>query len=60
MGGISIVVLLIFLAIYLIHQITFGIPEQIRGMDEKMEMLKLHFKEVNIKLDEISKKLDSQ
>lgn len=43
---------------YLIYQVAFGISKDIKRNEEKIDMLKLQFKEINLKLDEINKKLD--
>jgi len=50
---------LIFLIVLIcvIYQIFWGIPNQIKRNEEKIEILKLHLKEINIKLDQISDKL---
>lgn len=53
-------ILIILLIIYIIYQVTIGIPSQLKKTDEKIEMLKLNFKEINIKLNEINQKLDSK
>lgn len=50
---------LIFLIVLsgVIYQIFWGIPSQINRNEEKIEILKLHLKEINIKLDQINDKL---
>jgi len=51
-------VIILFIIICAFYQMFWGIPKQIQQMDEKIEMLKFHFKEVNLKLDQVSEKLN--
>ncbi len=53
---------LIFLIVLIcvIYQIFWGIPNQIKMNDDKIEILKLHLKQINIKLDQINDKLNQK
>jgi hypothetical protein len=55
---------LIFLTIlgtgYLIYKIAFIIPRDIRSVENKVDMVKFHLQEIELRLNEISKKLDNK
>lgn len=42
---------------YLVYRIAFQVPKDIKRTEEKIDMLELQLKEINIELNEISEKL---
>jgi hypothetical protein len=45
---------------YLIYRIAFQVPKDIKKLEDKIDMLKLHLKEIEIKLNQVDKKLDKK
>ena len=55
------VIILIILGItYLIYRIAFIVPRDIRRVENKVDMVKFHLQEIELRLNEISKKLDNK
>ncbi|QZY56471.1 hypothetical protein [Crassaminicella profunda] len=53
--------LLIMLGIlYLIYRVAFRIPKDIKRIEDKIDMLKLHLQEIELKLNELDKKSDKK
>ena len=48
------------LVAYLFYIIAFRIPNQMKKTEEKIDILKLNIQEVQIRINEISKKLDDK
>ena len=44
---------------YLIYRVTFGISKDIKKVEDKTDMLKLHLQEIELKLNQIDKKLNN-
>ncbi|ARE87005.1 hypothetical protein [Clostridium formicaceticum] len=45
---------------YLIYKVAFGIPKQVKRTEEKLDMLKLHLQEIQLDLNEISKRINDK
>lgn len=43
---------------YLVYKIAFKVPKDIKKLDEKIDMLNLHLKEIEIKLSQLDEKID--
>lgn len=43
---------------YLIYKVAFKVPKDIKKLDEKIDMLNLHLKEIEIKLSQLDEKID--
>ncbi|SHJ69434.1 hypothetical protein SAMN02745975_02650 [Geosporobacter subterraneus DSM 17957] len=43
---------------YLIYKVAFGVPKDIKKLEDKVDLLKLHLQEIELKLNQIDKKLD--
>lgn len=53
--------ILIILGIcYLIYRVAFGVPKDIKKLEDKVDILKLHLQEIGLKLDQLDKKLDKE
>lgn len=53
--------ILIILGIgYLIYRVTFGISKDIKRLEDKNDMLKLHLQEIELKLKQLDEKLDKK
>lgn len=54
-------IFLIILGIgYLIYRVAFQVPKDIKRLEDKIDMLKLHLQEIEIKLNQLDKKLDKK
>lgn len=54
-------IMLIILGIgYLIYRVAFEIPKDIKRTEGKIDMLSLQVKEINLKLNELNKKLEQK
>lgn len=49
--------LIVLVILLLIYQIVFVIPKSIGKLEEKIDILKLHLQEIEIRLNEIDKKI---
>ena len=47
--------LILLLCSYIIYRVAFVVPKDIRRVEEKIDMLKLHLQEIELKLNEINK-----
>ncbi|MCG8538374.1 MAG: hypothetical protein MJA82_00350 [Clostridia bacterium] len=56
----EIMVLIIFLIGYLIYKVTFQVPRDIKKLGDKIDILKLHLQEIELKLNQLDKKLDNK
>ncbi|MCY6960002.1 hypothetical protein [Clostridium brassicae] len=45
---------------YLIYKVTFEVPKDIKRIEDKIDILKLHLQEIELKLDQINKKIDNK
>lgn len=51
-------IFLIILGIgYLIYKIAFRVPKDVKKLEDKIDMLKLHLQEIELKLNQIDKKV---
>ena len=46
--------------IFLIYKVAFGIPNQINNLESRVDTLHLQLKEIQIKLNQMDKKLDEK
>ena len=54
-------IFLILLGIgYLIYRVAFGVPKDIKKLEEKIDMQTLDLKEIELKLNLLDKKLDKK
>jgi hypothetical protein len=61
-GGIYVAetILIILGIVYLIYRVAFGISKDIKRLEDKNDMLKLHLQEIELKLNQLDKKLDKK
>ncbi|MCT4621116.1 MAG: hypothetical protein N4A62_17230 [Marinisporobacter sp.] len=52
--------LIIMGIVYLIYRVAFRIPKDIKRIEDKIDMLKLHLQEIELKLNEFDKKSDKK
>ncbi|QUH26009.1 hypothetical protein [Serpentinicella alkaliphila] len=52
--------LALLVAVYIFYIVAFQIPNQIKSIEEKIDILKLNIHEVQIRINEISRKLDDK
>lgn len=51
-------VLIILVIIFFIYRVAFEVPKEIKKLEDKIDILKLHLQEIELKLDQLDKKLD--
>lgn len=51
-------VLVILAMLFFIYRVAFEVPTEIKKLEDKIDILKLHLQEVELKLDQLDKKLD--
>ncbi|WMJ81887.1 hypothetical protein RBU49_06470 [Clostridium sp. MB40-C1] len=45
---------------YFIYKVTFEVPKDIKRIEDKIDILKLYLQEIELKLDQINKKIDNK
>lgn len=43
---------------YLVYRVAFKVPKDIKKLEEKVDMLNLHLKEIEIMLSQLDEKID--
>jgi hypothetical protein len=43
---------------YLIYIVAFKVPKDIKKVEDKVDLLQLHIREIELKLNQINKKID--
>ncbi len=45
---------------YLIYRVAFGVPKDIKRLEQKIDMLNLHIQEIELKLNQGDRKVDKE
>ena len=59
MGNIILIIIIIGI-LYLIYMAAFEVPKYIKKLEGKVDMLNLHLKEIELRLNQLDKKLDKK
>lgn len=51
-------ILILLFIIFLIYRIAFEVPNDIKNLENKIDILKLHLHEIELKITDLDKKID--
>jgi predicted Holliday junction resolvase-like endonuclease len=52
-------ILIIIAVLFLIYRVAFEVPKDIKNLENKIDMLKFHLHEIELKLTQLDKKIDN-